>query len=276
MDTVVTSAADTALSFGNLLRTHRRRRGASQEQLGFDAGVSTRHLSFLETGKARPSREMVLALSRALALELRDRNALLGAAGFASVYTSSDLASLRMAPVRRAIDLIFKQQEPYTAMLLDRDWNIVDMNDGARRLFAQFVDEMPDDPRVLTNIVRATLHPSGMKPVIANWHALAAYMMERLRFECAHDTTGGRRALLDEVSRYPDVDALAPTSIEEPVVLVHMRRAHDDGRVSEARLFTMVTTLGTPLDVTAQELAIESTFPADEETAKFMRGLVED
>lgn len=276
MDTVVTPATDAALSFGSLLRAHRRRRAASQEQLGFDAGVSTRHLSFLETGKARPSREMVLALARALALELRDRNALLGAAGFASVYSSSDLASLRLAPVRRAIDLIFKQQEPYTAMLLDRDWNIVDMNDGARSLFAHFVDEMPDDPRVLTNIVRATLHPQGLKPVIANWPALAAYMMERLRFECAHDTTGGRRALLDEVSRYPDVQDLTPVGIEEPVVLVHMRRTHDDGRVSEARLFTMVTTLGTPLDVTAQELAIESTFPADAETERFMRGIASD
>jgi transcriptional regulator with XRE-family HTH domain len=268
--------ADDAVSFGGLLRQHRRRRGASQEQLAFDAEVSTRHLSFLETGKARPSREMVLALARALGLELRDRNALLGAAGFASVYATSALSSLRLAPVRRAIDLIFRQQEPFSAMLLDHDWNIVDMNDGARRLVGHFIDVMPADPRVVMNIVRATLHPEGLKPAIANWTALAAYMVERLRFECAHDGGGGRRALLDEVLGYPDVRELPPSRVDGPVVLVHLRRTHADGRVSECRLFTMVTTLGTPLDVTAQELAIESTFPADDDSDAFMRRLAGD
>jgi len=272
--TVAPADDEAVVSFGTLLRHHRRRRAASQEQLAFEAGVSTRHLSFLETGKARPSREMVLALARALGLELRDRNALLGAAGFASMYPASELSSLRLAPVRRAIDLIFRQQEPFSAMLLDHDWNIVDMNDGARRLVGHFVDVMPDDPRVFTNIVRATLHPAGLKPAIANWTALAAYMVERLRFECAHDGNGGgRRALLEEVLALPDVRELPPSRVDGPVVLVHLRRRHDDGRVSEARLFTMVTTLGTPLDVTAQQLAIESTFPADDDSDAFIRRL---
>jgi transcriptional regulator with XRE-family HTH domain len=264
------------VSFGALLRQHRRRRGASQEQLAEDANVSTRHLSFMETGKASPSREMVLALARALGLELRDRNALLGAAGFASVYRTSELSSLRLAPVRRAIDLIFRQQEPFSSMLLDHDWNIVDMNDGARRLVGHFMATMPDDPRVVMNIVRATLHPQGLKPCIANWPELAAYMVERLRFECAHEGGehgSGRRALLEEVLGYPDIAGLPAYGGDGPVVLVHLRRKHDDGRVSEARLFTMVTSLGTPLDVTAQELAIESTFPADDASDAFIRAL---
>jgi transcriptional regulator with XRE-family HTH domain len=271
-----TSPAD--VSFGALLRQHRRRRGASQEQLAEDARVSTRHLSFMETGKASPSRDMVMALSRALGLELRDRNALLGAAGFASIYRTSELSSLRLAPVRRAIDLIFQQQEPFSAMLLDHDWNILDMNDGARRLVGHFMATMPDDPRVVMNIVRATLHPQGLKPCIANWPELAAYMVERLRFECAHeggDTIdgGGRRALLEEVLGYPDIAGLPPYGGDGPVVPVHLRRVHDDGRISEARLFTMVTSIGTPLDVTAQELAIESTFPADDASDAFIRAL---
>jgi transcriptional regulator with XRE-family HTH domain len=264
------------VSFGALLRQHRRRRGASQEQLAEDANVSTRHLSFMETGKASPSREMVLALARALGLELRDRNALLGAAGFASVYRTSELSSLRLAPVRRAIDLIFRQQEPFSSMLLDHDWNIVDMNDGARRLVGHFMATMPDDPRVVMNIVRATLHPQGLKPAIANWPELAAYMVERLRFECAHEGGehgSGRRALLEEVLAYPDIATLPAHRSDDPVVPVHLRRVHDDGRVSEARLFTMVTSLGTPLDVTAQELAIESTFPADDASDAFIRAL---
>jgi len=265
-------------SFGALVRHHRKKRGASQEQLAFDADVSTRHLSFLETGKAKPSREMVLALAVALNLELREQNALLQAAGFSSVYATSGLESARMAPVRRAVELIFRQQEPFTSMLLDHAWNIVDMNDGARRLVGHFMDVMPEDPRVLTNIIRATLHPDGLKPAIVNWPHLAAYTMERLAHECAHDgDRGARRALYDEVRAYPGVRELPRYALgDDPVVLVHLRRVHPDGSVSEARLFTMITTLGTPIDVTAQELAIESTFPADDDTDAFVRRLAHD
>jgi transcriptional regulator with XRE-family HTH domain len=120
--------------FGGLLKRWRTTRRLSQEQLALDAEISTRHLSFLETGKSRPSREMVLLLASALELELRERNVMLTSAGFAAVYTSSALESLEMAPVRRAIDLLLERQEPYGAIVFDRAWNVVRMNGGAQRL----------------------------------------------------------------------------------------------------------------------------------------------
>lgn len=260
------------VAFGGLLKRWRASRRLSQEALAFEAEVSTRHLSFLETGKAKPSREMVLLLSRALELELRDRNVLLGAAGFAPLYAASPLESLEMAPVRRAIDLLLQKQEPFGALVVDRAWNVLRMNDGAARMVAHFLAAPPDDPRVVTNLVRAVLHPQGLRPSLANWEEVARFTLERVEQECAlfpHDEA--RTALRDEVRGYPGVAALGqPTSprVAHPVALVHLRRGED-----EVRLFTMFTTIGTPLDVTAQELAIESWFPADEASAAFVARL---
>jgi transcriptional regulator with XRE-family HTH domain len=258
--------------FGGLLKRWRSARRLSQEALSFEAEISTRHLSFLETGKARPSREMVLLLSSALELELRERNLMLGAAGFAPLYPSSGIESLEMAPVRRALELLLAKQEPYGALVVDRLWNVVRLNDGATRLLAHFLPGLTDDPRVFGNLVRGVLHPQGLKPNIVNWAEVARATLERLEHECAmypHDPE--RAALRDEVRGYPEVDTLGVSAFSrstQPVALVHLKRGDD-----EARLFTMLTTIGTPLDVTAQELTVETYFPADDATAAFLTRL---
>ena len=258
--------------FGPLLKRWRQTRRLSQEQLAFDAEISTRHLSCLENGKAKPSRDMVLVLSSALELDLRERNVMLGSAGFAPLYTSNGLESLSMAPVRRAVELMLAQQEPFGALVVDRVWNLLRMNEGALRMMRVFMPEPPEDERIATNVVRATMHPSGLRPAIVNWVEVAVFLLERLDRECAmYPYDAERLALRDEIRRYPGVDALALPGAPEsgmPVSLVHLKRGEH-----EARLFTTVTTLGTPLDVTAQELAIETYFPADDATDAWLRKL---
>ncbi|MBL8958077.1 MAG: helix-turn-helix transcriptional regulator [Myxococcaceae bacterium] len=258
--------------FGPLLKRWRQTRRMSQETLALDAEISTRHLSCLETGKAKPSRDMVLLLSSALELDLRERNVMLGSAGFAPMYTSSGLDSLSMAPIRKAVGLLMAQQEPYGALLVDRVWNVLQMNGGALRMMRRFMPVAPEDPKIASNVLRATMHPTGLRPAIVNWVEVAVLLLERMDHECAmypHDEE--RLALRDEVRGYPGVAALELPQVPAPaapVSLVHMKLGEH-----EARLFTMVTTIGTPLDVTAQELAIESYFPADEATDEWLKQL---
>lgn len=260
-------------AFAGLLKQWRLTRRLSQEQLAFDADISTRHLSYLETGKSKPSREMVLLLASALELELRERNTMLSSAGFAAVYTTSALESLEMAPVRRAIDLLLAKQEPYGAIVIDRVWNLLRVNEGAQRLMTRFLPEALTEPALAANIVRSSLHPKGLRPWIVNWVEVATFALERLERECLmFPTDEARLALRDEVRTYPGVEVLRPfatRSAGEPVALVHLKRGDD-----EARLFTMITTIGTPLDVTAQELAIEAYFPADDATERWTQSLL--
>lgn len=255
--------------FAHLLRQHRVRRRWSQEQLGLEAEVSPRHLSCLETGKASPSREMVLRLAFVLDLELRERNTLLVSAGFAAVYPTTPLDSDSMAYVSRAVDLILSHQEPYGGVLIDRTWNVLRLNDGARHLLGAFIDPNIVPPRVANNLVRATLHPEGLRSHIVNWSEVATLLVERVeRAHSAHPEDEARRALLEEIRTYPDVAALtggiSPFGV--PVAVVHLCRGAD-----ELRLFTLLTTVGTPLDVAAQDLAIESFFPADDTTERWFR-----
>lgn len=215
---------------------------------------------------------MVLVLASVLELELRDRNIMLGSAGFAAVYPNSALDSLSMAPIRRAIDLVLGRQEPYGAVVVDRVWNVIEMNRGATRLLEAFWPQ-PPDPKLQTNLLRALLHPAGLRPSIVNWVEVAALTIERLERECAiHPHDEQRGALREELLRYPGVAALRSMGVprtNDPVVTLHFRR-----QTTEARLFTMLTTLGTPMDVTAQELTIESFFPADPESEAWWRGMV--
>lgn len=254
--------------FGGLLKRWRVTRRLSQEALAFQAEISTRHLSYLENGRSKPSREMVLVLSNALELELRERNTMLTSAGFAPVYSSNALESLAMAPVRKAIELLLAKQEPYGAVLVDRAWNVLQLNEGATRMLGAFLDAPMERP----NVIRALMDPRALRPSIVNWHEVATAVVERLERECAMFPTDElRHALRDELRHYPGVEAIRPVELvaaREPVVQVHLRRGG-----LEARLFTMLTTIGTPLDVTAQELMIESYFPADDATARWLEGL---
>lgn len=255
-------------TFPDVLRRWRTTRRLSQEALALEANVSTRHLSCLETGKAQPSREMVMTLSSALGLDLRERNVLFGSAGFAPVYGRSQLDSLSLAPVRRAVELLLAQQEPWGAVLLDRCWNVLRANHGASVLFARFFDDGAP-PELLGNLVRASLHPQGLRPHVVNWSEMAAITLERLSRECAlHPDDAARHALLKEVQSYPGVREIVDSHVAlgAPVAIVHLKRGDHD-----LRLFTMLTTLGTPLDETAQELVVETFFPADEATEAFFR-----
>jgi transcriptional regulator with XRE-family HTH domain len=241
----------------------------SQEQLGLEADVSARHLSCLETGKAHPSSEMVRILARVLDLDLRERNALLVSAGFAPASPASPLGCLDMAPVRRAIELLLEKQEPFGAVVVDRSWNVLRANAGARRLLARFLDAEALPERIATNLVRATLHPGGIRPHIVNWGEVAGIVLERLeRAHHAHPEDDERHALLEEVQTYPGVGDLKPGPMLDhaPAAVLHLRRDAD-----ELRLFTLLTTIGTPLDVTAQELTLESFFPADDATDRWFR-----
>lgn len=262
-------------SLGTLLRGWRAARRLTQEDLADAAEVSVRHLSFLETGRSRASREMVLVLASALDLPLRERNTLLGAAGFAPAYLETPLDDAPMAHVRRALDHLLAQQEPFPAVVVDRLWNVKRMNAGAERLFGRFYLPRRPPEIALRNLAHALFHPGGLRHVIVDWSAVAAEFAERLHREAAADLGDhGPRALRDAVLAYPGLpDQLGrPRVAEAPAVALPLHLRAPDG--VEGRFFTTLTTLGTPLDVTAAELRVESYFPLDDATDALMRELV--
>lgn len=255
--------------FGPLLREWRLARRLTQQALAEQAEISTRHLSFLETGRAQASREMALVLGNALDLPLRERNMLLDAAGFAPVYRETSLDAEPMQHVRKALDRMLEQQEPFPALVLDRVWNVLRMNQACTRMFARLLADRAPEPELFANLIHALFHPRGLRSVILDWDSLAAVMIERLHREAASDPQ--LRALRDAVLAYEGVpERLRVPGLEGPppiAVAVHLR-APDGG---EAKLFTMLTTLGTPLDVTAQELRVELYFPIDAASEAFLR-----
>jgi len=259
------------MSFGALLRQYRSQRGMSQERLALEAEISTRHLSCLETSKATPSRTMVLLLGSALDITLRDRNALLEAAGFTAAYRDEPLDAPDAAQLRRAVDVMLAAMEPNGAVAVDRAWNVLKMNGAAARLMGAFMDLANAPPEILTNIVLVTLHPGGLRPAIVNFDEVAAYTLERSRREMQRmpgdPRTSTMRAQLDAL---PDVPhgRTPPATPGGPFLTVHLRR-----NGLEARLFTTLSTIGTPIDATAEEITIEAFFPADDATAALLRSL---
>lgn len=256
--------------FGPLLRRWRTARRFSQQQLAIESEVSTRHISYIENGRSSPSREMVLILASALDLPLRERNALLSAAGYAPVYRETSLSDPEMAPVRRAFDAILSHHEPYPAIVLTRAWDLVTMNQAFGRLFSFFL-QPPFDPIVGRNVMHALFHPRGVRPYVANWDEVAGFLIDRLyRESILEPETSESRKLLDALLTYPGV----PARMREidlaaaPRVCIAVDLEKDDTRLA---LFSTLTTLGTPLDVTAQELRIESYFPADPATADWLQ-----
>src|SRR5438876_9199653 len=259
---------------GKLIRHWRARRQLSQLDLAGEAGVSSRHVSFIETGRTQPSREMVLQLARALDVPLRDRNDLLTAAGFAPIYRTTDLDAPALTLARCALDFIVKGQEPYPALVLDRHWNVLRVNDGSARVQAVFLDPKAVAELGPPNAMRLMFHPSGFRPFIVNWEATAASLIQWLH----RDAVSGRgddetRRLLDELLAYPDVPrqwrSLDLDASTAPFLSIEFKR--DDLRL---RYFTTLTSLGTPHDITLQELRIESFFPADEATEEASRRLL--
>lgn len=257
----------TPRPFGALLRRQRATRGYTQERLAGDAEVSTRHLSFLETGRASPSREMVLALGSALELPLRERNDLLLAAGYAPVYPTTALDDAALEPVRRALDHLLAAHAPFGAVVVDRDGNILRTNPGAARLFAWALPcfDVPQD--VLSNLLRATLHPGALRRVTENFDEVAATVLDRLERDRDRELDAARRARLQRiVDEAGDVPRARSVVAQGPVIVLRLRKGDE-----ALRVFTTITTLGTPIDVTAQELHIESFFAADERTERWFR-----
>jgi transcriptional regulator with XRE-family HTH domain len=260
---------------GRLLRQWRAQRGLSQLDLSGEAGISARHLSFVETGRAQPSREMVLLLSRALDVPLRDRNELLLAAGYAPVYQQTDLAAPALAQVRRALDFILRQQEPYPALVLDRHWDVLAVNEGSARVQAHFLDGEAVAALGPPNAMRLMFHPRAFRPHIVNWEATAASLIQWLHRDAASGRGDERtRALLDELLSYPDVPRrwrrLDLDVSTAPFLPIEFSR----GDVT-LRYFTTLTSLGTPHDITLQELRIEAFFPADDATEEATRRLTD-
>ena len=256
---------------GSLLQYWRRARKLSQLALAHEASVSPRHVCFIETGRAKPSREMVLLLADALEVPLRERNALLLAAGFAPLFRVSALGDPDLAPVRAAVDAILRQQEPYPAVVMDRGWNIVETNGAAARFFGLLLDGRT--PPGAGNVLRLMFHPDGLRRSVENWEAVARALVHRVHREAlggALDDAG--RGLLDEVLHYQDVPpALRAPDLGTPSVPVVPVRFRHAGRAYD--FFSAVTVLGTPQDITVQELRIESFFPLDAETAAAAREL---
>lgn len=249
---------------GRLLRQWRGVRRRSQLALALDAGVSARHLSFVESGRAAPSRDMVLRLAAALDVPLRERNPLLLAAGFAPVYRESDLAAPELGAARRALDLILAHQEPYPAVVMNPRWEVVAANGAAGHFFGQFVD-LDGYPTPL-NVLRLMFDPKGVRPFVVNWDEVAAALVERARREAVGGIPDEQiERLLAEIAP-AGLASSASTSGSSvlsapPFIPVRFRVG---GAVMS--FFSTVTTLGTPQDVTLQELRIECFFPADQDT----------
>ena len=275
MSTPSASPAAPPDLFGPMLRAWRRRRGASQLSLALQSGVSQRHVSFLESGRAKPSREMVVQLSTALDVPLRQRNAMLLAAGFAPVYRESNLAAPELAPIRQAIDRMLKQQEPYPAVVIDRLWNLLESNDAAQA-FTVFLFEgppPPSPPGKAPNLLRWILDPKALRSRIANWEEVARYLVSTTYAEIL--AAGGEPkalAFIEEIMAYPDVPAsFRKLRFEDrPAPMLTVDYLVGGKALS---VFTTIATLGTPQDITLQEVRIECFFPADERSDALFRSL---
>jgi transcriptional regulator with XRE-family HTH domain len=263
IDSLPDARYGAGVAVGELLREWRDRRNVSQLRLASESAVSTRHLSFIETGRARPSREMVLHLADRLEVPLRERNVLLLAAGYAPAYGERPLESGEMAPVRSALERFLSAHEPYPALVVDRHWNILRTNEALNVFTDAVAPELLEPP---ANAIRATLHPAGLAPRILNLDEWSAHLVHRLRRELALTGDAVLEGLLAEVLEYPGVQAEPPhgEALAAGEILLPLQFLHGERRLS---FFGTVTTFGTPADVTLAELALEAFYPADAETA---------
>ncbi len=248
---------------GELLREWRQRRRLSQLDLASTAEVSPRHLSFVETGRSRPSRELVLHLAEHLDVPLRERNTLLLAAGYAPVYRERSLDDEEMDPVRDALDCILAGHEPYPAVIVNRRWDLVAGNDTALRLFTAGVAPSLLEPPV--NVYRLGLHPEGLAPRVRNMGVYSHHLLTRLQRDVAVSGDGALAALLEEVRGYPDLTHPSAVGFD-PAKMLFLPMDFTTVEGDELSFFSTLATFGTALDVTVAELSIEAFFPADEFT----------
>jgi transcriptional regulator with XRE-family HTH domain len=260
-------------AFGRLLRGWRGRRGFSQLDLALAAHTTQRHLSFIESGRATPSRAMILRLAATMNLSLRQQNALMLAAGYAPVWRERALSTPDLAVVNSALDYMLAQHEPYPAFVVDRCWNLLRANRGAANLTEFLLGpapaHIPSDP---VNLAVALLSGDGLRPFIVNWREVALYFIRGVQADARADGTPETADLLARLLAFPDVAALPETlppeeEAQSPILPIHFLQ-----KATSLRLFTTIATLGTPRDVTLQEVRIEFFFPMDEPTAQTLRG----
>ncbi len=257
----------TASRFGPLLREWRQRRHISQLDLALQGNISSRHLSFLETGRSQPSREMVLLLAEQLEVPLRERNILLTAAGFAATFRERRLDDPALGAARQAVELVIQGHAPYPALAVDRHWTLVAANDAMAPLL---VGVDPDLLRPPVNVLRVALHPSGLAPRTVNLLEWRTHLLERLRRQVEATADRVLLALLEELRGYPVPGG--PRS-KRPVrdyggVMLPLELATEAGVMA---FFSTVTVFGTPIDITLSELALECFYPADEATAEILQ-----
>lgn len=261
------SLTGTAPGFGPMLREWRRARGASQLDLALTCGLSQRHLSFLESGRSRPSRGMVLHLASALGVPLRQQNAMLLSAGFAPAYKERPLDAPDMRPVEQALDHALRQQEPYPAIAVDGAYNILRANRALGSFLTWLTGHAPSPADAPLNAVEIVMHPDRLRPLIENWEEVAVWLIRRLRAETMLEGAGAEaKALLARMLALPGVAQIAQVAQVDgdlpPVLVVRFRKG--DLRLA---LFSMIATVGTPMDVSLQNLRLELFFPADDATA---------
>jgi transcriptional regulator with XRE-family HTH domain len=262
------ASRSTPRPFGDHLRQWRQRRRLSQLDLASDAEISTRHLSFVETGRSSPSREMVLRLAERLQVPLRERNALLVAAGYAPMYRERPLDDPALAAARQAVDLILKGHEPFPALAVDRHWNLIAANTMVPHLMAGADPSLLQAP---VNVLRLSLHPLGLAPRIVNLTQWRRHLFERLRQQIQQTGDATLAALLEELLAYPaPADPQPELEGEHLGIAMPLQFRSPQGVLS---FISTTTVFGTPIDVTLQELALETFFPADEATAAVLRQL---
>lgn len=266
MSTIRTARARPPNDLGLLLRYWRELRGASQLALALDAGISQRHLSFIESGRSVPSRQALMSIVQSLDVPLRERNAVFLAAGYAPIYSEAPWNAKEMQGITRALDRMLRQHDPFPAIVMDRYWNVLITNESSPRFFGSFIDMAArTGPR---NIVHLLFDPDGMRPFVVDWETVARSLIQRIYREAiGHVLDEQTQTLLDELFAYPGVDAswrlpgfVGPAS-DLPMIPLGF---HKDGKT--LRYFSMVTTVGAPQSVAAQELRIECMYPADEDT----------
>ncbi|MBN9595485.1 MAG: helix-turn-helix transcriptional regulator [Afipia sp.] len=253
--------------FGDRLREWRQRRHLSQLDLAGDAEISARHLSFVETGRAAPSREMVLRLAERLDVPLRERNVLLVAAGFAPAFPDRSLDDPALAAARQAMETVLKAHEPYPALAVDRYWNLV----SANAMIAPFLAGVA--PSLLTpplNVMRLSFHPQGLAPLTVNLAEWCGHLLERLHRQCEATADPVLIALYEELKTYPIPARKAPHTVGADSLAVPYKIRMGNNVLS---FISTTMVFGTPLDVTLSELALETFFPADELTTETMRSL---
>lgn len=255
------------ITFSSQLRTLRKTKGFSQLSLAMEAGMSSKHVSFIENERSKPSKEAVLRLTEALDLPLRTRNELLSLAGFSEHYSRTPLDRSSMNRVSQTLEVILSKHEPYPAIVLDWEWNIMMQSDGFKRLFEMCKAACPEFPDTL-NIAEMIFNPKAIKPFIGNWEDVANTTLLRLQHE-NHLAPGRHDALLKSLGQYPDfpqdpqqIDLTART---EPFIYVDFQLGPNT-----LRFLTTLTSFGTPTDITAAEILIEQYYPADDFTQAFL------